>query len=93
VRLTAAEAATEIHSRLTRYWDAARPRGGFDPIAIAREHASRELRAATIDATIRPPPHLECLGEEELAVFEEELQLARERAATIVRRSLRPPAR
>ena len=91
-RQAAVEAANEIRAQLRRYWDTERPRGGFDPIAIAREHVIRELRAATIDAIIGPPPHVAHLSVEELEVFEKELELARKRAATIVRRSLRPPA-
>ena len=90
-RGAAAEAANELRAQLRRYWNTERPRGGFDPIAIAREHVIRELRAASIDATMRPPPHLEHLSEEERELFEKELESARERAATIVRRSLRPP--
>jgi len=90
-RQAAVEAANEMHAQLKRYWDTERPRGGFDPIAIAREYAIRELRAATINAIIGPPPHVAHLSVEELKVFEKELGLARKRAATIVRRSLRPP--
>jgi hypothetical protein len=62
-----------------------------DPIAIAREHAIRELRAAAAETTMRPPPRVTHFSLPELKLFEAELESARRRAATTVRRSLRPP--
>ena len=89
--VAASQAMHEISTLLHEHWERHGSRDGLDPITVARQHAIRELRAAAIDTTMRPPPHVAHLSVEELGVFKEELELARKRAATIVRRSLRPP--
>ena len=92
VRRAIAEAAKGIQAQVGEALDTEYADEDSDPVAIAREHAIRELRAAAVDTTMRPPPRVTNLSLKELQMFEEELELARERAATIVRRSLRPPA-
>jgi len=90
VREAVAEAAQEILAQLHDDPDTESEYPDSDPVAIAREHAVRELRAAAADTTMRPP-RVTHLSLEELEMFQDELELARERAATTVRRSLLPP--
>ena len=90
VRQAIAEAAQEIHAQQHDDTDTESEYPDSDPIAIARDHAVRELRAAAVDSTMRPP-RVTHLSWEELEMFQEELELARKRAAATVRRSLRPP--
>jgi len=90
VKQAVAEAALEILAQLHDDPEIESEYPDSDPIAIARELAIRELRAAAVDTTMRPP-RVTHLSLEQLEVFEAELESARKRAANTVRRSLRPP--
>ena len=91
VRQAVTEAAQQIRRELDADLDTESEYPETDPIAIARDHAIRELRAAAVDTTMRPPARASHLSLEELTMFEEELESVRQRAATIIRQSLRPP--
>ena len=91
VRQAITEAAEEILTQLHDDPDTEGEYADPDPIAIAQQHAIRELRAAAADTTMRPP-RVTHLSLEDLEMFEKELESARERAAVLVRRSLKPPA-
>jgi hypothetical protein len=86
----ASQAAHEISLLLHRHWARRGRRGGLDPITVARQHAIRELHAATVNSTMPMPPHLAFLLPSERRLCQEELRTARRLSAKVVRQSLRP---
>ena len=87
----AIQAAHEIGVLLHQHCHERGEQIDFDPIVVARERVIRELHAATRNTGLTPVS-FQFLSPVQHRAYEEELQMARELSAEVVRQTLRPPA-